>query len=457
MIPSSLGELARYCGGTAYGSDSVTVTAPADTDSRTVVPGGLFVAVPGDNVDGHDFADAALEAGAAAVLCSKPVSRPCIVTDDVTVALGKIARGVLERLDGLQVVAVTGSQGKTTVKDLLRHTLAALGPVVAPVASYNNELGVPLTALRVTEQTRFLVVEMGARGIGHIRKLCAITPPDVSVVLNVGTAHVGEFGSLDAIAEAKSEIVQALEPEGIALLNDDDQRVRAMANVSRGQVVTFGSSADVGIDNIALDENGHVGLRLLWEGQDCQVRVPLIGKHQAGNVAAASAAALVLGASLDAVSRTLATAVPDSPMRLAREYTPAGALVLDDSYNANPESMAAGLRVLAELAQRDGGGRAYAVLGEMLELGPRGDQAHRDIGKLSRSLHLDEVIVVGDGALPIAEGAGDIATVVPDPMAAVSALAGRLRNGDVVLVKASRQSEFERVADELTGRHGHTP
>lgn len=454
MIPVSLGELAEYCGGTVHGDSQITVSAPPQVDSRQVTAGCLFVAVRGEHADGHDFAAAAFKSGAAAVLCSTPVMAPCIVVSDPIAALGRIARSIIDRLHELRIVAVTGSQGKTTVKDLLGHVLAPLGPVVAAHGSFNNELGVPLTALRATEQTRFLVIEMGARGIGHIQTLCQITPPDVSVVLNVGTAHLSEFGSADAIASAKSEIVGALDAAGVAVLNDDDRRVRAMAGMARGRVVTFGSHGDLSVSDVILDEIGHLEMRLGWQGQHRLARVPLIGEHHAANAAAAAAVAVVEGAELDTIADALQAAVPDSPMRLARTETARGLIILDDSYNANPESMAAGLRALVAIAHPHGAvrGRAYAVLGEMRELGPASITAHSQIGTLCRSLGVDEVIVVGpaDGyAAGIAEGAGNIASMVDDPAAAADALSGRLRPGDVVLVKASRAARLEQVADAL--------
>jgi len=454
MIPASLGELAEYCGGVVHGDTRTTVTAPAQVDSRLVNAGSLFVAVRGEHADGHDFAGAAFEAGAAAVLSSTPVMEPCVVVPDPIAALGRITRGIIDRLHDLRIVAVTGSQGKTTVKDLLGHVLAPLGPVVAAHGSFNNELGVPLTALRATEDTRFLVVEMGARGIGHIETLCRITPPDVSVVLNVGTAHLSEFGSAEAIARAKGEIVRALGPAGVAVLNDDDRRVRAMAELARGRVVTFGSHGDLSVSDVILDEVGHLELTLGWQQHHRLARVPLIGEHHAANAAAAAAVAVGEGADLDTVADALQTATPDSPMRLARTETARGLIILDDSYNANPESVAAGLRALVAIAhpREAAHGRAYAVLGEMRELGPAAAAAHRRIGSLARSLGVDEVIVVGpeDGyAAEISGGAADIATPVDDPAAAVDALSGRLRPGDVVLVKASRAARLEQVADAL--------
>lgn len=451
MIPMLLTEVAACCGGSVFGAGDTWVSAPADVDSRSVLPGGLFVAVAGENVDGHDFAESALTAGAAAVLCSSRVNGPCVVVDDVIGALGKIARAVIDRLDKLRIVAVTGSQGKTTVKDLLGHALAPLGSVVTPVGSFNNELGVPLTALRVTEETRHLVIEMGARGIGHIQRLCHITPPDLSVVLNVGTAHLNEFGSTDAIAVAKNELVRALDSSGLAILNDDDKQVRAMATQCRGRVVTFGGHGDVGVEDVMLDEVGQLEFHLRWEGNTQALHVPLIGEHHASNVAAASAVALVEGSSLDTLAQSLANAAPDSPMRLARQVSAQGIVVLDDSYNANPESMAAGLRALIALAHPPGQPRhrACAVLGEMLELGPVGWQAHRDTGLLCQELGVDDVVVVGHGAVAIADGAGDIAALVSSPDEAVELLKSRLGRGDVVLVKASRASRLERVVDSL--------
>lgn len=449
MIATTLAEIAAATDGRVVGDDTLVVDGPAVIDSRRARPGSLFVAVPGEHVDGHDFADSALDAGAVASLGTREVAGPHVIVQEPVAALGALAADRLRarrELDGLGVIAVTGSQGKTSVKDLLAHVLAAHAPTVAPEGSFNNELGVPLTVLRADATTRHLVLEMGARGLGHIAHLCAIAPPDVSVVLNVGTAHAGEFGGLDRTARAKGEIVESLDADGVAILNADDDRVAAMAARTRARVVTFGRSGDVRlVGDVALDDAGHPHFGADIDGVVHEVTVPQIGRHHATNALAALAAAVATGMpAADAVA-ALAGAGAGSPMRMERHETPSGAVVVNDAYNANPESMAAALRALAELAP----GRGTAVLGEMRELGEESEGAHEAVGRLAADLGIARVIAVGDGAVAIARGAGTIGTAVPDVDAAVEAASASLGAGDVILVKASRSVRLERVAEAL--------
>jgi UDP-N-acetylmuramoyl-tripeptide--D-alanyl-D-alanine ligase len=248
MISMTLAEVAEAVAGTVVGADSgLAVTGSVEFDSRAVTPGGLFVAFAGEKVDGHDFAPAALAAGAVAVLGTRPVPGPTIVVDDPLLALGALARAVVDRLPELTIIAITGSSGKTSTKDLIAQLLRRLGPTVAPAGTFNNELGLPHTVLMADRQTRFLVVEMGARGAGHLRYLCRIAPPRVGVVINVGVAHIGEFGSVDAIAAAKGELVEAVAEDGVAVLNVDDERVRAMASRTPAAVVGVGEAPDASV------------------------------------------------------------------------------------------------------------------------------------------------------------------------------------------------------------------
>ncbi|MDQ4008962.1 MAG: UDP-N-acetylmuramoyl-tripeptide--D-alanyl-D-alanine ligase, partial [Actinomycetota bacterium] len=311
MIPLSLTEVADAVGGRVHlaeGEDaaSVRVTGPAFVDSRAPEPGGLFVAVAGEHVDGHEFAQGAVEAGAAAALVSRPVADvPCVVVegpggpdspdspdspDCVVPALGRLATAVLHRLPRCQVVGITGSQGKTSAKDLLAQVLDAAGPTVATSGSYNNEVGLPLTVLHADAETRFLVLEMGARHVGDIGYLTSLARPDVSVVLNVGVAHLGEFGSREGIAQSKGELVEALAEDGVAVLNADDPLVAAMASRTRGRVVTFGVSAgaDVRVRDLSVDERGRPRFTLAAGEDSAEVALPLLGEHQAANAAAAT-------------------------------------------------------------------------------------------------------------------------------------------------------------------------
>ncbi|MFZ0141662.1 MAG: UDP-N-acetylmuramoyl-tripeptide--D-alanyl-D-alanine ligase [Aeromicrobium sp.] len=442
----SVAEIADVVGGQVHGDATTSVTAPATLDSRDAQPGGLFAALDGEHVDGHDFAAQALAAGAAAVLASRPVDEPCIVVDDVTLALAQLAAHVLGRIDPV-VIAITGSQGKTSVKDMLAAVLEPSGPTIAPVGSFNNELGVPLTLLRADQETRYLVVEMGARGVGHIASLCRITPPDVALVLNVGRAHVGEFGSPDVTAQAKGEIVEALPADGTAVLNADDARVAAMASRTSARILTFGATGDVVLGDVRLDDGGEPFFTLSHAGVTVDVHVPQIGAHHAPNAAAAATTALALGLDLQVVADRLDHAVARSPMRMARHERDDGLVVIDDAYNANPESMAAALHALAGVG-RD---RMVAVLGEMLELGDGSHAAHVEVGRLAAELGVDRVVAVGAGAAGIAEGAAERGTAVADVNEAVRLLSAWLTPADVVLVKASRGVRLERVTEALLG------
>ncbi|PWI20745.1 UDP-N-acetylmuramoyl-tripeptide--D-alanyl-D-alanine ligase [Streptomyces sp. Act143] len=446
MIPLSLGEIAEIVGGKAAGDSSVTVTAPAVLDSRRAQPGGLFVAFVGDHADGHDYAEQAGRSGAVAVLGSRPTPLPTVVVEDVQVSLQLLAAHVVARLRaGLTVVGVTGSQGKTGTKDLLAAVLSGAGPTVATVGSLNNELGVPLTMLRARADTRFLVLEMGARHVGDIAALTDLVAPDVAVVLNVGQAHLGEFGSRAAIARTKGELVRGLVPGGTAVLNADDPAVAAMRAPAEGPVVTFGRAAHAGVRvrGLTLDRLGRPSFTLRTAAASAHVTLPLVGAHQALNASAAAAAALAAGVPLDAAGAALATASL-SPWRLERRDLACGATLLNDSYNANPDSTRAALDALAAVA----GGRRIAVLGDMLELGDDSEAEHRAVGAYAAG-RADVVAVVGEGAWPIADGVGERAVVLADRAAAVDWLRGCLTAGDVVLVKASRGARLDEVAAGL--------
>jgi len=463
VIPMTLVEVADCVGGRIVTADPeqarrIVVTGSATVDSRDVADGGLFVAIAGDRADGHDFAAAAVEAGAAAVLCSRPVDVPCVVVDDPVAALGLLARDVLQRLPECRVVGITGSQGKTSTKDLLAQVLEQAGPTIAPVGSFNNELGVPLTALRADRSTRYLVVEMGAKGRGHIAYLAEMVRPHVALVLNVGVAHVGEFGSRTEIAVSKGELVEALPADGVAVLNADDELVRPMAERTVARVLTFGSSdsADVRLGPVDLDTTGRPNFSLSCELGAAEVVLQLVGEHQADNAAAVAAAALALGLPWGQVLDGLGSAVARSRWRMEVTERPDGVTVVNDAYNANPDSMRAALKTLAVLgASGPTNRRTVAVLGEMLELGATSRDEHDAVGRLAVRLNVSRLVVVGEGARPIHLGAGlegswsGESVFVPDVEAAVEFLRGDVGPGDVVLVKASRAAGLERVAQAL--------
>jgi UDP-N-acetylmuramoyl-tripeptide--D-alanyl-D-alanine ligase len=447
MIPLTLREVADAVGGTLTDvpDPDVQVTGSVEFDSRKVGPGGLFVALPGERVDGHDFAGTAVEAGAVGVLAARPVGVPAVVVGDVLAALADLAHAVLERLPELTVVGVTGSSGKTSTKDLLAQLLSRLGPTVAPPGSFNNELGHPYTVLRASGDTRYLVLENSARGIGHIAALCRVAPPRIAVVLNVGSAHLGEFGSREAIARAKGELVESLPADGVAVLNADDRLVAAMADRTSARVRTFGVHGDVRATGVSI-EGGRARFRLNGEHE---VTLRLYGHHHVWNALAAAAVALELGMPAEEVARALSEAGPVSRWRMEVTERPDGVTVVNDAYNANPESVRAALQALTAIA---GDRRAWAVLGQMAELGGDAAAEHEAVGAEVGKLGIDRLVVVGPEAAPIhhaAVRAGVHSVRVADAAAAVELLREQLRPLDVVLVKASRSAGLERVAEGI--------
>ena len=444
MIALSLDQVAEIVGGRVEGDRGVVVTGSVVIDGREAEPGSLFVAFVGEHTDGHEHVPQAAANGALAVLGTRTTSLPTVVVDDPQDALQRLAAHVVAQVrrdDRLTVLALTGSQGKTSTKDLLAAVLAADGPTVATRGSFNNELGMPLTALRVEPGTRYLVLEMGARGRGHLTELTDLVAPDVSVVLNVGTAHLGEFGSRDAIAEAKGELVTGLRPGGVAVLNADDERVAAMARLAPGRVVTFGQAdgADLRLADLELDRLGRPGFRL----GDQQVQLQLVGAHQALNAAAAAAAATAVGLELERVVAALDGVTSLSKWRMELHELPSGVILLNDSYNANPESMRAAIDALASLS---GVRRRVAVLGVMLELGADSDPSHRALGEYAAQ-RVDQLVVVGQVAEGIHHGGGGV--LVGDNDEAVAWLREHLQEGDAVLVKASRGARLDEVAAAL--------
>jgi UDP-N-acetylmuramoyl-tripeptide--D-alanyl-D-alanine ligase len=449
MIPMTLAEIAEVVrGSVAPDVADLEVSGPSYVDSRRPEPGGLFLAVAGEHVDGHDYAT-----GAHAVLGTRPTPAPTVVADDTVAAAGRLAAHLVRRLPAT-VLALTGSQGKTGTKDYLAHVLATAGPTVATAGSLNNELGLPLTVTRADAATAHLVLEMGARGIGHIAYLCEIAPPDVAAVLNVGTAHLGEFGSREAIARAKGEIVEALPAAGTAVLNADDPLVAAMASRTSARVLTFGAGGDVAWRGIGLDDLGRPSFELGHAGTWVSVTLLQSGRHQVANAAAAAALAVAAGMRVEQVAAALATAAPASPMRMDVRERADGLVVVNDAYNANPASMRAGLEALVAIGGRRRR-RTVAVLGEMRELGPTAYDEHVGVGRSAAELGVDVVVVVGAEAAGIADGARAAASA-PDEVILTAGRAEALTwvrenvsGSDVVLVKASRGAALETIADGL--------
>ncbi|WP_059018585.1 UDP-N-acetylmuramoyl-tripeptide--D-alanyl-D-alanine ligase [Mycobacterium sp. M26] len=506
MIPLTIARIAEIVGGeladiSPAEAAEVQVTGTVEFDSRAVTPGGLFLALPGARSDGHDFAAAAVAAGAVAVLAARPVGVPAIVVPPATAsdanagvfehdsdgsgaavlaALAKLASAVAAELveGGLTIIGITGSSGKTSTKDLIAAVLSPLGEVVAPPGSFNNELGHPWTVLRATTDTDFLVLEMSARHRGNIAALAAIARPSIAAVLNVGTAHLGEFGSREIIAETKSELVQALPETGVAVLNADDSYVAAMDAKTVARVVRVGRSegVDLRAENVELDELARPRFTLRTATGSVDVQLAVHGEHQVSNSLSAAAIALECGASLAQIAQALAGAGPASRHRMEVRTRADGVTVINDAYNANPDSMRAGLQALAVMARatgrsrvddaaegrgrggaRQSGRRSWAVLGEMGELGEDSITEHDRIGRLAVRLDISRLVVVGTGRPmsamhhgAVMEGSwGSESVMVPDADAALELLRAELAPGDVVLVKASNAAGLGALAEAL--------
>lgn len=465
----SLAQVARYVGVDApVGAQDVLVGPDVAIDSRAVTPGALFIALRGDRVDGHDFISVAAQAGASAAIVTEDVvsSLPVLKVDDALEALARLATAVVAdaRTEGLAVVGVTGSAGKTSTKDLVAQVLSAFGPTVAPPGSFNNELGHPLTATRVDSDTSFLVSEMGARGAGHVSYLCQITPPTVGIVLNVGQAHLSEFGSVDAIAKAKGELVAALSQQGWAVLNADDPLVAAMAGRTSAHIAAWSVQGDpvdaelrVWASDLKADDLQRFSFTLNAAGAvtgSAPVTLRLLGRHNVGNALAAAAAALSLGLELAPVAKALSAASVRSPWRMELTERGDGLAVLNDAYNANPDSMSAALRTLAGL--RRPGGRLIAVLGDMLELGDGAPAQHRMVGELAADVGVDLMLTSGELGAEMLAGftnRGGIGHHWQSKAELGDELSRLVRREDVVLFKASRGLGFETIASALLEHH----
>jgi UDP-N-acetylmuramoyl-tripeptide--D-alanyl-D-alanine ligase len=468
VIALTLAELRDALGGELLeGADpDVVVSGSVQTDSRLVEGGSVFFALPGEVTDGHLFAPAAVEAGAALVVAERPLELPVpvLVVPDGVEALAALAHLVVERvraLGRLRVVAVTGSNGKTTTKNLLRAILEAEGPTVAPEGSFNNQVGAPISMLRVDASTAYLVAEMGASAVGDIARLIRIVTPDIGIVLKVGLAHAGGFGGIEQTQRAKSEMVTDLPEGAVALLNADDQRVDAMAAWTRARVVRFGldARADVRATDVRATSAG-TAFTVHADGASIPVTLRILGEHHVTNALAALASARELGIPLERAAAALATVPRAERWRMELlEGDPAIAgvpfAVVNDAYNASPDSMAAALKTLAQIVEP--GQRSVAVLGHMAELGEFETEEHDRIGRLAVRLDIGRLIVVGPEARAIhqaasLEGSWDGESVyVADADAAYDLLRAELRAGDVVLVKSSKSAGLRFLGDRLAG------
>jgi UDP-N-acetylmuramoyl-tripeptide--D-alanyl-D-alanine ligase len=450
MIPRSLAEIARVVHGRLDEVADPSITAnDVVTDSRAVTNGALFAALRGESTDGHEYVAAAIGNGASAALVTHPVNGPAIVVDDVVTALARLAAHHRATLDQLTVVGITGSTGKTTTKDLTAAVLSSAAPTVAAPASYNNEIGLPLAVIQAHRDTRYLVLEYSARRIGHIAYLTTIVRPDIAVVLNVGTAHVGEFGGRDNIAKAKGELLEALAPDGVAILNTDDPRVIAMTERAPDRrVIGYGSHGEISAHQITLDQQCRARFTLQTPRGNHDVQLRYVGSHQVENALAAAAVGFALELAPSDLADALSAAEPVSRLRM--EVRPLGnrVLLINDTYNANPDSMRSALHTLAHLAAANSAShRTWAVLGQMLELGDYADEAHLAVGKLAADLGIDRILTIdADRIAAGVKAAGRQPESFPSLETAISFLNDELCPGDIILVKGSRAVGLERVA-----------
>lgn len=451
MIAMKASEIASVVQGVLHGDD-VTVTEAAVISSSEATPGSLFLAIKGERVDGHDYVADARSHGAVLTLATREVEGPHILVADVVVALGKLAQHVRSNLLDLIVIGITGSQGKTTTKELLTAVLSAAVPTVAPQGNFNNEIGAPLSLLHCTAETKYCIVEMGARHKGDIAHLCSIAQPNIGAVLKVGTAHVGEFGSVEAIAETKSELISSLSAEATGILGTYDDFTPKMAALHKGKNITFGegSECDIRATDIEVRE-GRAHFDLVTPEGRSAVGLRLVGLHQVANALAVASIATVLGLSLDQIASGLSTAESHAKWRMEIHELPSLVLI-NDAYNASPEAMAAALQTLVLFAQ-ERGGESWAFLGKMHELGESSDADHADIGTLASELGIDHLICVGapEYGAKIAAGGATAVHMCAD-IAAALGVAANINPGDVALVKASRSEKLEVLADSISAQ-----
>ncbi|PIF02657.1 MAG: UDP-N-acetylmuramyl peptide synthase [Propionibacterium sp.] len=467
MQQFSAKELATLINSRLIGDPEQLVGADVVIDSRKVTPGCLFVAIVGENFDGHDFVSQAVASGAAAVMVDREleITAPQLIVTDTVAGLSELAKGIVAKAraeSGLISLGITGSSGKTSTKDLLSQILTAAGNTVSPPGSLNNEIGVPITCCRVDHDTDYLINEMGARGIGHISWLTSIVPPDIALVLNVGVAHLGEFGGVEQITKAKGELVEAVPEDGWAILNADDTQVAKMATITKAKIGWFAvdkqpeisaelvaTAEDIELDRLARPS---FTLRMQFGGEvsSYPISLQLSGRHQVANAAAAAAAALAAGVAPEKIAVSLNRAKAQSVWRMAITQRSDGSIIINDAYNANPESMAVAVQSLhhmvAEQQKKYPKAKGIAVLGDMLELGEESAKWHHKIGA---SLRIDEVFAIGEYAEDIIAGArsSGIDGKICEHKDILSLL--QVQPGDVVLLKASRGIGLEAIAGQL--------
>lgn len=460
MIRLALSEIAAMVGGRLVGED-VEVYGSVETDSRLVRDGSLFFAKPGEETDGHKFIASAKNLGAVAAVVQElqpDVEISQIVVEDSVLALGMLAKAVLAKVraeTGLTVIGITGSNGKTSTKNMLRSVLSQFGETIAPIESYNNEVGAPISVLKIDEKTRYLVAELGAGGIGSIAYLADITAPDIGVVLKVGLAHAGAFGGLEVTSKIKAELVAALSPDATFVFNTDDHEVVRMRSLTKARAIGFGTNheADLRFDNVQLSIAGTSADLHYPDGEIARLTLHILGEHQLMNATAAIAVAEQLGLDRAKVRAGLERMELAERWRMQLTNRSDGVSIINDAYNASPDSMKAALQTLAHLGKT--GRRTIAVLGEMAELGEFANDAHDTIGRLVVRYNIDRLVVVGAGAKLIHmgamfEGSWDGESIYFDSSSeALEHIRGMLVSGDIVLVKSSKSANLRHLGDDL--------
>ena len=463
MIPLTLAEISKSIGAQIKNVDSsLKITGKVCLNSKAVSTGDLFIAINGEKVDGHDFCQEAIKNGAVAALVSREIPNiaQLVVNDgapnskDVdqptVIALGKLASYLLSKLPNIWKIAVTGSSGKTTTKDLLADLGKLIGPTISPTGSYNNEIGLPQTVLECDDKTKVLILEMGARQVGNIDKLCTIAKPDTSIILNIGTAHAGIFETEDKILNTKSEIIRCLNKNDVAVLNKEDKTFSQQKTNAR--VVSFGLvGADVCAKNISLNANAQAQFDLEYKGKVSKVELKLVGAHQVSNSLAAAAVFLDKGIEIDQVTKVLSNSIAKSKWRMQVEVSSKNITVINDSYNSNPESMKSALKTLKHIGEDK---NTFVIMGEMLELGEKSKEYHEDIAKLIHQLGIKNCLIVGQGARPVfnyLQNQGFNGNVIFTENLDETLLNAKkmINPNDVVLVKASRSIGLERVANAI--------
>jgi UDP-N-acetylmuramoyl-tripeptide--D-alanyl-D-alanine ligase len=447
MITLLASQIAAIVGGSLVGED-VEITAAPVLNSSAATQGSIFLAFSGEKLDGHNFVSDAFSRGSVLAITTKPVKERHILVSDVTAAITALAIFVRSELSTLTVIGITGSQGKTTTKDLLRHMLSQHGATVAPQGNYNNELGVPLTLLECSSTTKFVIIEMGARHMGDIAHLASIAQPDIAVVLRVGMAHLGEFGSIESIAQTKSELISGLKEDGIAILGQYDPHTKAMSSLHKGEVITFGTSHSdvVRATEIEMRE-GRPHFDLVTPEGRAAVGLRIVGEHQVANALACAAVGTALKFSLDSIASALSTATIESKWRMEiREFCEV--VLINDSYNASPDAMEAALKTLLLFAQ-ERGGQSWAFLGKMAELGESSEIAHQRIGTLTHELGIDHLVAVDAPEYLSGNSQGTSTAIHLCTREEAVVLAEQIEPGDVILVKASRSEAFEILAQEI--------